>query len=618
MTHPDPIKKAPATATVLASLAFVLFSAIPVAADAPGDRESETARLIKQLGSESFAEREAAEQRLIEIGAPAIPALREALNHPDPEVSYRARRAYKQLAELTPASREQLRTKAEQAFKEGDYEAMAWTYELLAAAPGASFDDCLWLGHTHQLTGNWPKAVAGYKKALQVIETRLNPAPGNYLDLRAPTTAGGPLILLIGLLTREYLKEPEAAAAIWTKATTCSQIVSRRLEKLHEDCVSRAAELLKAGKADVDSHIYAELLYPVRALRELAITQERLGQFRRAAETWARVNLVCILCAGHGGFDIDIEPVGSVLQKLLPGEPLPPTPGLIVLSPRAPTTVLRMDDPNALAQAYRQSSLSNPFWEFAFSASPGEEFKTLDFACDIEQLEPRFGGQFRCWAMAKGQYPGQVEIGEIRWPQGEPPGRQVISRRFAVPAGAGLVHIRTGHSQGHYKVHSVTVEATFRRRQKPGPELVPAVWFQTEALPAGGTLSWNDRTIRSEAAYTGVKPGRYQFAYEVAGHGRKAALRARFVPGGRYGIFVNLDSPFQWTLTNLRYFPYLSSQIGRSELVKLADGSWLVAYCSNDSLSRRRWSMIRARFGWPISPTACIWKEQTRSAISCF
>jgi hypothetical protein len=49
-------------------------------------------QLIKQLGSEEFAEREAAAEALETIGAPALEALRNAARNDDPEVRRRAER----------------------------------------------------------------------------------------------------------------------------------------------------------------------------------------------------------------------------------------------------------------------------------------------------------------------------------------------------------------------------------------------------------------------------------------------------------------------------------------------------------------------------------------------
>jgi len=57
----------------------------PATAPAPG----EIARLVEQLGSERLALREAATNRLVEIGQPAESALRRATTHKDPEVRIR-------------------------------------------------------------------------------------------------------------------------------------------------------------------------------------------------------------------------------------------------------------------------------------------------------------------------------------------------------------------------------------------------------------------------------------------------------------------------------------------------------------------------------------------------
>src|SRR4051794_2831547 len=51
---------------------------------------AEVRRLITQLGSDEFAEREAATRRLEAIGAPALPALHQAAASQDPEVRRRA------------------------------------------------------------------------------------------------------------------------------------------------------------------------------------------------------------------------------------------------------------------------------------------------------------------------------------------------------------------------------------------------------------------------------------------------------------------------------------------------------------------------------------------------
>lgn len=58
------------------------------------------AMLVKQLGSEDFAEREAAGDQLTRIGLPAFAALEAAVVHPDREVRYRSIRILGQIREL--------------------------------------------------------------------------------------------------------------------------------------------------------------------------------------------------------------------------------------------------------------------------------------------------------------------------------------------------------------------------------------------------------------------------------------------------------------------------------------------------------------------------------------
>jgi uncharacterized protein (TIGR03067 family) len=66
----------------------------------PGkDTEAERiARLVKQLGDDDFAKREAASKELDGIGEPALPALRKAASNDDPEIRLRAERILRDIA----------------------------------------------------------------------------------------------------------------------------------------------------------------------------------------------------------------------------------------------------------------------------------------------------------------------------------------------------------------------------------------------------------------------------------------------------------------------------------------------------------------------------------------
>src|SRR5262245_24348539 len=65
------------------------FSCLEMRAASPDTAVIE--RLVQQLGSDHFNERETASQRLEAIGAPALQALQKAATNDDPEVRYRAK-----------------------------------------------------------------------------------------------------------------------------------------------------------------------------------------------------------------------------------------------------------------------------------------------------------------------------------------------------------------------------------------------------------------------------------------------------------------------------------------------------------------------------------------------
>src|SRR5262249_8730416 len=63
---------------------------VPLAAAGDTPAAQEVDQLIEQLGSEKFAERQAASKRLAEIGERALSALHKALDSPDLEIRHRA------------------------------------------------------------------------------------------------------------------------------------------------------------------------------------------------------------------------------------------------------------------------------------------------------------------------------------------------------------------------------------------------------------------------------------------------------------------------------------------------------------------------------------------------
>ena len=81
-----------AVASVLAIFLAAAFAAETPPATQPATQPSaaEISALIARLGDEDFRQRELAAGRLRQIGRPALPALREAAQHPDPEIQTRA------------------------------------------------------------------------------------------------------------------------------------------------------------------------------------------------------------------------------------------------------------------------------------------------------------------------------------------------------------------------------------------------------------------------------------------------------------------------------------------------------------------------------------------------
>jgi hypothetical protein len=75
-----------------------------------------------------------------------------------------------------------------------------------------------------------------------------------------------------------------------------------------------------------------------------------------------------------------------------------------------------------------------------------------------------------------------------------------------------------------------------------------------------------------------MKPGRHRFSYTHPERRRLLSYEADFLPGAYYGMFINLDSPLESSLTNLRGFTDLGSSF-----VRCNDGRWLVAWESPES-----------------------------------
>ncbi|HUW58292.1 MAG TPA: hypothetical protein VMZ92_16765 [Planctomycetota bacterium] len=448
-----------------------------------------------------------------------------------------------------------LRLEGQDAFYAADYEKMAAIYGRLCDSPAAELEDHLWHGHAWQLSGKWLDAVRAYKRTLPLIERDVG---DRRPQLRQRDWTH--LILQIGRMEHHQLREPAAAAKT----------------------LAEAIRLLDKARAKVD---------PGRlgVLRELALAQEAAGEMRAAFKTWARLHRDAHR-AGREPFGTaaEVERIARALDELPPGEGLPDTPMMFVLTPDAPRTELNLDDAAARERSYRPSS--GPHALFAFAPPPGKEFASLEFACDIEQLAERAGGHFRSFVMTDDDPPLSVTLGSISFSGKQVPGRETTRQTFNVPPGVRAVHVETGSWKDHFTVHRVEVEATFRPVTRDAEPLKTnaKAWVQTELIPDAGTVRCGDRVLTSGRSVT-IEPGTHRVHFEVPGIERTFETDLVVRPGKRHGLFVNLHSPFRWTPAgpeDLGGFPP-----ARTSIARLPDGSFLAAWCATGGrimLSRTR------------------------------
>jgi hypothetical protein len=581
-----------------------------VVAGGNDDQTSEIAKLIEELGHKESHVQDAAEKRLTQIGWSAASALEMAMASDNPELGFRAQAIHGRVADAMSEEWEAIRQEARNAFDEGRYEDVATLYGRLAIQT-PFVDDLLWQGHAFQLANNWTTATDAYRRALERIEFlyahpevparpscrewpmhtgRIKRGVEGRLvgpravrrrserQTRALRRQGDQLRLLIGLIERDEIGDLRKAALTFTKSSEHADVLNRTVPQLLTEYEDHLRRRLAGDNTQSEQWIGDRLTYPLWCIKELAVTQERMGFAAEALETWDKVRLIGFRYQSYH-VKCDIHAMGRLLQKLSADKPLPNIPSLLLMSPEKKSYSLDYSDPRLLARAFATPyTQSAHYWDFTCSAPPGQELSSLEVSCDIEQHDLGNSGQFSCWVKPIEGGKGHINLGGIRWPKGKPPGRDVITNRFDPPPGAELVYIRSGSWKDKFTVHGITIKPTFRPRAKDGTAPTGGVSIQNQALPKGGALTYDGQKVRNESN-TDFPAGFHTFAYEIPGHKDRKQLGATLVPGGCYGLFINLDSPFTTTLTNLRHF---SEYVARSSIVRLTDGRWLVAYVSTE------------------------------------
>ena len=521
-----------------------------------------------------------------------------------------------------------LRKEAQEALDRGDYAALVRACEPLAELalaefdaaaadparlarlirngrdPADPFDDCLGLAYAHLLANDWAKAVEAYQLALGALEmARKAKAPLDPRELIEQRTA---LILLIGRIQREELKDLPAAAATFARGLECTPELSRSLDQLVADRTERMRDHLENLKANATRSGRVpnwDFFGPLHCLRELAVTQEAMGRLAEAIETRSKVHLQFLNTGTYGGISglyeqfMDLPALGRLLQKLPPGQPLPRTPLLIVLSDEKPERYLVLDDPRSAAESTMPRVWSEgACLPFALAPPPGREIAGIDLGCDMEQIDRDAEPSLTCSAFTREAEPGEVYLGTRGWPEGGPPGRHGVTHGFAIPPGAGLVTFEVRNRKDKVKVRTVDVWVRLRPAQDAVP--VATSWIRVSVFPPDGVLTRNEQVIEPTTSFTPVPPGHYTFDYVRRGVDGWFHCEADLAPGRRYALFANLDSPLRWHLTNLHG---LSSAppAARASLARLPDGRWLVAYGASDRKVRLSTSQDLLRWEEP-------------------
>lgn len=563
-------------------------AAVGLVAWAPGagpalgkDAGPRIAELIEQLGTGEGAARQRAGEELQAIGAAALPALREATRSGNRAVATRAEALLEALTDLPPARRAALREEALQAFRRGDYPAMAAACELLTIQEDVPPGDWVSLGHARQLQADAAGAAVAYRTASLELppETWRDTASRDVLDQTVSEYERHPLILLAGRLQRDEAGDLVGAAQTFLAATrfTGADVSYDALRELWEQSLTEVLQ---------EQHLGFGHWLMTQGMAEAADALERAGHLDEAIEVHMRLRMLASLYPETRDRETPLA-MTRLLHRLPPGAPWPDGCGVIPLTPDQPECGLDPDLPASLRRAWRQGpgewtgTRNETPVAYAFAAPAGQEFATVEFSCDVEMFDPAVGT--RRLPQLHGFGPGARDSGTpvaaLAWPEGVRDGRQSLAATAEVPPGCPAMRLQMvadyrhrGEQQPAYRVRSFTVRATFRPAGDPPPS---PPWVQADVRPAGGVLTADGEPFPVGSSVDRLAPGPHVFEYALPGHGsRRVTLELQ--PGRRYAVCLDLDSPFTVVPTNL--VDLSAEPAGHHDLAALPDGRWLAAY----------------------------------------
>jgi tetratricopeptide (TPR) repeat protein len=559
----------------------------PVGTGETAVMQGEIEKLIKDLGDDRWSVRDAATRRLREIGRPAVHALQQAVMSPDLEVKVRAKLVLSTINRIAPDELAAERREIQKAFRDANYPAAVRIVRRVVSYENAEALDWLWFGHACQLGGQWSDAVRAYRKVVESIDEDISegakPAPAIAVPVRiGPPGAGGGRIgrIIAGgsILSAREIKEfinQRSGLMLWIARMQASELKDPAAAA---KTLAEALDYLEASKTEID-----DIWQRIAKARPLLLHQA--GDVAGALAAWKQ----SIATRSESKYDyvggprVDAELIYKALCALPAQKPWPDVPWILFFEEDKPTWKLDLDNADTLLRSYRVSTYDS----FALAPPRGREFASIEFACDIEQRNARFGGQFRCFVLADGQVGKEFGLGDIGWPR-KNPGREVVTKSLDIPPGAGLVHICVGDGK-EFKVHSISAKASFRPVTKDPAPILSDASIQAEFHPGVCRAAWGSLTLRDGHAYHGLSPASNVLKILVPGRADPVEIPLTVKAGRRYGAFFNVDSPFQCRPLDLVLLDRHSAYPSRLSIQRLDPNGYIAIWCgSGDKLMAAR------------------------------
>jgi tetratricopeptide (TPR) repeat protein len=383
---------------------FFMFPTILLVCAAGAAQETRPAGiddLIEALGSSDFRTRERSAAALGGLGEAAIPALHRARKDADLERRQRAEAVLRVLTDLPATKAAAMSAEAAQAMAAGNYGKAAEVYSLLARRVRSTVEECLGHARALQMLEKWPESAAAYGRALERVEERLAGDPesdppeqpavwlngareAEIVDAArgggwgGGGDAGGPLgrngrrgieglspyqqrelaslraglLLFVGRIQREMLKEPKAAAGTLVRIIAMVPEFQADLPTALKVIAEEYPRYQRRESVQRDIGRGLELINEVLILDDLAKLQEELGQAEEAVLTLARMNSA-LLRLRPDGVEEGVAALARLLRQSTAGDS-PEAAAIIRMAPPVrPTDVVRAEAAPAVEAPFR-------------------------------------------------------------------------------------------------------------------------------------------------------------------------------------------------------------------------------------------------------------------------